>query len=535
VQLQLFDQAFLNDQADARQIRHATLSANRGTITDRNGEPLAVSTPVDSVWVEPRTLVQAPDYIPALAEMLGVREKELTERLSRNSGKEFLYLKRHMNPTEAAKIDAARIPGVHLLREYRRYYPAAEVTGHLVGFANVDDVGQEGLEYAFDHRLAGSPGQKRVLKDRRGRVVEDIERIKAPEPGYDIATSIDLRIQYLAYRELKKAVQEHRAVSGSAVVVDVTTGEVLAMVNQPSYNPNDRTQLSASRYRNRAITDIFEPGSSIKPLVAAAALESGRYNTRTIIDTNPGEIKVASKVIKDKENLGRISMARMLSRSSNVGASKVAMSLEPSELWTVLNGFGLGRPSASGFPGESAGVLSHWDNWRPIGQATLAYGYGVSITPLQLAQAYAVLGAEGLQRPVSLLRVSQPAIPRRVISAETANAVLQMLEDVVKEGGTGTAAAVPGFRVAGKTGTSWKATAGGYSENSYTAIFAGVAPVSDPRLAVVVLIDEPSAGQYYGGVVAAPVFSRIVADATRILAIPPDAIVPKERTAVAAR
>ena len=524
VQLQLFDQTFLNDQADARQIRLATLSAHRGSITDRNGEPLAVSTPVDSVWVEPRSLVSSPEHIPLLAKLLGVNQNELTARLSRNANKDFLYLKRHMNPADAERIENQDIPGVHLQREYRRYYPAAEVTGHLIGFANVDDVGQEGLELAFDHRLAGHSGSKRVLKDRRGQIVEDIERIKAPEPGQDIATSIDLRIQYLAYRELKKAVQAHKASSGSAVVVDVLTGEVLAMVNQPSYNPNDRSQLKASRYRNRAITDIFEPGSSIKPLLVAAALETGKYKPSTIIDTNPGQITVASKVIKDKHNLGRIDVTTMLARSSNVGASKMALSLEPADLWGTLDEFGLGHASASGFPGESAGLLSHYGNWRPISQATLAYGYGVSITPLQLAQAYAVMGAEGLQRPVSLLRINQPAIPRRIISAESANSVLLMMEEVVNEGGTGTAAAVPGFRVAGKTGTTRKFSNGGYSEDRYTAIFAGLAPVTNPRLAVVVVIDDPKAGQYYGGLVAAPVFSKIVADSTRILAIPPDAL-----------
>jgi cell division protein FtsI (penicillin-binding protein 3) len=535
VQLQLEDQAFLNGQADARQIRLAKLSAHRGSITDRNGEALAVSTPVDSVWVEPRALLRAPEEIPALATSLGMNQAELAARLSRNANKDFLYLKRHMNPAAAGRIADRDIPGVHLQREYRRYYPAAEVAGHLIGFANVDDEGQEGLELAFDHRLIGHPGSKTVLKDRRGRIVEDIERIKAPEPGKDIAASIDLRIQYLAYRELKKAVLAHKASSGSAVVVDVKTGEVLAMVNQPSYNPNDRAQFKASRYRNRAITDIFEPGSSIKPLVMAAALESGKYTNSSIVDTNPGQLQVASKVIKDKDNLGRINLTTLLSRSSNVGASMVALSLDPEQLWDVLHGFGLGRPSASGFPGESAGVFSHYANWRPISQATLAYGYGVSISPLQLAQAYTVIGAEGLQRPASLLQVTQPPIPRRIISKETAREVLAMMEAVTNEGGTGTAAAVPGYRVAGKTGTTLKYTSGGYSDDRYTAIFAGIAPVSDPRLAVVVVIDEPKAGQYYGGQVAAPVFAKIVADATRILAIPPDAADLSQRSVTVAK
>ncbi|MEJ2138125.1 MAG: penicillin-binding transpeptidase domain-containing protein [Gammaproteobacteria bacterium] len=524
VQLQVIDQAFLNDQADARHVRRATLAAHRGSITDRNGEPLAVSTPVDSVWVDPGELVTAPEHIPTLAKLLRVDQEDLTARLTRSVDKDFLFLKRHMNPADAERIDRLNLPGVHLQREYRRYYPAAEVTGHLIGFANVDDVGQEGLELAFDHRLTGHPGSKLVLKDRLGRVVEDIERIEAPEPGRDIAASIDLRIQYLAYKELKKAVQAHKAKSGSAVVVDVQTGEVLAMVNQPSYNPNDRSQYKASLYRNRAITDILEPGSTIKPLLAAAAIESGNYNPGTRINTNPGYVRVGSKLITDKNNLGRIDVTTMIARSSNVAATKIAMDLEPAALWQVLNDFGLGRPTASGFPGESAGLLSHYSNWRPIGQATLAYGYGLSVTPLQIAQAYAALGAKGLQRPVSLLPVTQPPISRRVIAAETADAVLGMMEQVVTREGTGIRAAVAGYRVAGKTGTTRKFKSGGYSDDRYTAIFAGVAPVSHPRLAVVVVIDDPSAGEYYGGTVAAPVFSRIVADATRILAIPPDDI-----------
>jgi cell division protein FtsI (penicillin-binding protein 3) len=524
VHLQVFDKAFLNGQADARQVRRVSLAAHRGSITDRNGEPLAVSTPVDSVWVDPGDLISTPENIPVLADLLKIDRAALTARLTRNVDKDFLYLKRHMNPSAAKRIEQLNMPGVHLQREYRRYYPAGEVTGHLVGFANVDDAGQEGIELAFDHRLTGHPGSKLVLKDRLGRIVEDIERVEAPEPGQNIATSLDLRIQYLAYRELKKAVQEHKASSGSAVVVDVLTGEVLAMVNQPSYNPNDRSQFKASRYRNRAITDIIEPGSSIKPLIFAAAIESGKYSPSSRINTNPGQIKVGAKVIKDKRNLGRIDLTTVLARSSNVGSTMVAMSLEPKDLWQVLNDFGLGRSSASGFPGESSGLLSHYSNWRPISQATLAYGYGLSITPLQLAQAYAVLGADGLQRPVSLLPVKQPPIARRVISADTANAVLGMMEEVVSKEGTGYRAAVAGYSVAGKTGTTQKFTAGGYMEHRYTAIFAGIAPATNPRLSVVVVIDDPSAGEYYGGTVAAPVFSKIVSDATRILAIPPDDI-----------
>jgi cell division protein FtsI (penicillin-binding protein 3) len=365
-----------------------------------------------------------------------------------------------------------------------------------------------------------------VLRDRLGRIIEDVERLEPPSPGREVAAAIDLRIQYLAYRELKAAVQQHRALSASAVVLDAETGEVLAMVNQPAYNPNDRSQYSPSRFRNRAITDLVEPGSSLKPLIIAAALESGQWKPGSRVDTAPGMIQVGNKVIEDKHNLGSIDLTTLLARSSNVGATKVAMSLPSEQLWSVLSRFGLGRPTSSGFPGESAGLLSHYENWRPIAKATLAYGYGLSVTPLQLAQSYAVLAAGGVLRPVSLIRVDQPPIGRRVISPESARAVVAMLEHVVGPEGTGMRAAVAGYRVAGKTGTARKYAIGGYSEERYTAVFAGVAPASQPRLSVVVIVDEPSAGAYYGGDVAAPVFSKIVEGAMRILAIPPDKLVP---------
>ncbi len=521
-QLQILKADFLNRQAAARHVRVAKLSAHRGAITDRNGEPLAVSTPVDSVWANPRELVNVPERIPDLARALGLDPQKLARRLTRNANREFIYLRRHMNPADAAKVTALNIPGVDLLREYRRYYPSGEVAGHLVGFTNIDDVGQEGLELAYDHWLAGQPGRKKVLKDRLGRVVEDLEEIEPARPGRDLRLSVDLRIQYLAYRELKQAIAMHHAAAGSVVVLDVHTGEVLAMVNQPSYNPNDRAQFDASHYRNRAITDPLEPGSTLKPLVVAAALESGRYQPDSRIDTNPGFVQIGAKLIEDEHNLGRIDLATLLSRSSNVGATKLAMSLEPEQLYGVLARFGLGRPTASGFPGESAGLLSHYSNWRAISQATLAYGYGLSVTPLQLAQAYAILAAGGLHRPVSLLRVSDTPIPRRVIERSTADAVLAMLETVVSPEGTGRRAAVRGYRIAGKTGTARKFAPGGYSEDRYVAVFAGIAPVSQPRLAIVVVVDEPSTGEYYGGTVAAPVFANIAAGALRILAIPPD-------------
>lgn len=523
VQLQVFNKVFLIEQAAARHLRVERLSAHRGTITDRNGEPLAVSTPVDSIWVTPRALVAAPEYIKPLAIALGLDRESLTTRLTRNVDKEFMYLQRHMNPVDAARIVQQQIPGVRLLREYRRYYPAGEVTGHLIGFTDIDDRGQEGMELAFDHHLAARAGSKRVLKDRLGRVVEDIESIEPPRAGRKIVASIDLRIQYLAYRELKAAVRRSNASSASAVIIDIDTAEVLAMVNQPSYNPNDRSQFAAYRYRNRAITDIFEPGSSFKPLIIAAALESGLYQPDSEVDTSPGSVQVGAKTIEDSTNLGRIDLATVLALSSNVGATKIGMSLEPATLWTALSGFGLGRTTASGFPGESAGLLSHYRNWRPISQATLAYGYGLSMTPLQLVQAYAVFAAGGLQRPVSLLAVDRPPIARRVIRADTAGALIAMLETVVSPDGTGHRAAVRGYRVAGKTGTTRKFASGGYSEDLYTAVFAGIVPTSNPRLAAVIVVDEPGTDAYYGGQVAAPVFAKVMAGALRILAIPPDA------------
>jgi cell division protein FtsI (penicillin-binding protein 3) len=535
VHLQVFNKDFLNEQANARHLRVAQISAHRGAITDRNGQALAVSTPVDSLWVEPADMLQVPERIPELAAALGQDPERMARRLTRNADKQFLYLRRHMNPADAERVLALQLPGVDRLREYRRYYPAGEVTGHLVGFTDVDDAGQEGVELEYDHWLGGRPGKRKVLKDRLGRVVEDVEAIDPGSPGRALSASIDLRIQYLAYRALKGAVQQHKAASGSVVVLDITTGEVLAMVNQPAYNPNDRNQRDAARYRNRAITDILEPGSTLKPLVVAAALESGQYEAKSVVDTSPGFIHVGAKLIEDKRNHGRIDLGTLLARSSNVGATKVAMSLDPEQLYEVLIRFGLGKPSASGFPGESAGLLSHYSNWRPISQATLAYGYGLSMTPLQLAQAYAIIGAGGLQRPVSLIRVEAAPIPRRVIGADVAAEVLTMLESVVGPGGTGAAASVRNYRVAGKTGTARKIAPGGYADNRFVAVFAGLAPASNPRLAAVVVVDDPRAGEYYGGIVSAPVFAEVMEGALRVLAVPPDNFVAEQPSTLTAR
>ena len=532
VHLQVLNKDFLNQQADSRHLRTEKISAHRGSIVDRNGEPLAISTPVDSVWANPQELAAAVDRLPELAKALQIDSQLLMRRITQSMGKEFLYLRRHLNPEQAQQVMALKLPGVNVLREYRRYYPAGEVAGHLVGFTSVDDDGQEGLELEFNHWLSGESGSKRVLKDRLGRSVENVESIRPPHHGRDLRTSIDLRLQYLAYRALKSAIQQHKAESGSIVLLDVTTGEVLAMVNQPTYNPNDRAQYSAERYRNRAITDIFEPGSSIKPLVLAAALESGRYRPSSTIDTAPGFVVVGPKKIEDRTNLGRVSLTTVLSRSSNVGVTKVAMSLEPDQLWSTMTQFGLGSLTASGFPGESAGMLTHYNHWQEISQATLAYGYGISVTPLQLAQAYAAIGNDGILRPVSLVALDTPNEGERILSGDTSIAIRRMMEEVVRPGGTGTKASIAGYRVAGKTGTAWKFAAGGYSHDKYLSIFAGLAPASDPRLAAVVIIDEPTGDLYYGSDVAAPVFADVIAESLRLMAVPPDALPPRRDDAI---
>ncbi len=523
VDLQLRDHGFLAGQGDARFQRVVDVSATRGTITDRYGEPLAVSTPVDSVWVNPQELALATDQLPRLAKALKRDATELARRVTSNLDREFLYVARHMQPAAAQRIKALGIPGVYLLREYRRYYPSGEVAGHLLGFTSVDDEGQEGIELAYDHELAGEDGQKRIIQDRYGNTVQNIEELKPMRPGRDLVLSIDLRVQYLAYRELKAAIRSQRAKSGTVVVLDIDTGEVLAMVNQPAYNPNDREQIKPRTYRNRAVTDILEPGSSIKPFVVAAGLSAGKYSERSLIDTTP--FRVGVKYIEDKHDLGTINLAKVLAKSSNVGMAKIALSLEPEQIYTTLNRLGFGRLTSSGYPGESAGVLTHYSHWRPIGIVTLSYGYGLSVTPLQLAHAYATIGAGGISRPVSFERVDAPPAGTRVLDESVSRTLVRLLESVVTPDGTGIRAAIPGYTVAGKTGTAWKSTAGGYATDRYLAVFGGVAPASKPRLAAVVMIDEPSAGQYYGGDVSAPVFAGVVGGALRLLAVPPDATI----------
>jgi cell division protein FtsI (penicillin-binding protein 3) len=524
IYLQLVHRQFLTQQGDDRHLRTIEVAAHRGNITDRNGEPLAVSAPVDSIWVNPQELKTAMDRLPELARYLERDEEWLARRITSNLDRGFVYLRRHLAPDQAAEILRLGLPGVGSVREYRRYYPAGEVTGHLLGFTDVDDQGQEGLELAFDGWLAGHNGSKRVIQDRLGRTIGDIELITAPRPGRSLRTSIDLGVQYVAYRELKRAVTESSARSGSVVVLDPASGEVLAVANQPSFNPNNRLQLDAAHYRNRAATDIFEPGSSFKPLIVAAALQSERYRPDSVIDTSPGFIRVGRSLIQDTSNLGRIDLTTLLAKSSNVGATRLALDLDPSSLWEMLAAFGIGRLTESGFPGESAGVLNEARHWRQVGQATLAYGYGLSVTTLQLARAYGVIAADGVRRPLSFLALEKPPEGERVLRAADAVDLRHMLEAVVADTGTGQRAAVPHYRVAGKTGTAKKAGVGGYIENRYTAVFAGLAPASAPRLVIIVVLDEPQGDAYYGGEIAAPVFARIASGALRLLNVAPDAL-----------
>ena len=522
--LQVFNQDFFQVQGDARHLRVVALAAHRGMILDRNGEPLAVSTPVDSVWANPQELATAREYWPALAKLLGLDLDQMRRQLEARAGREFVYLKRHVDPTIAAQVRALGAPGVALQREYRRYYPDGEVAAQVLGFTDVDDVGQEGLELAYEDWLRGEAGAKRVVKDGKHRIIENVESIRAARPGRDLVLSIDRRIQYLAYRELKSAVQQHKARSGSVVVLDTATGEVLAMVNQPSYNPNNRARWHASTLRNRAATDLFEPGSTLKPFTIAAALESGQYRPETPVETTPGFYRVGVNVVRDVHNYGPLDVTGVIRKSSNVGSSKIALSLDKQLFWSLLNRLGFGSPTASGFPGEASGLLVNYRRWRPIEVATLSFGYGLSVTPLQLAQAYSVLAADGELRPASFLKVDKAPRAERVLSARTSREVRWMLEEAVGPEGTAPAARVAGYRVGGKTGTVRKSIAGGYADDRYLAVFSGLAPTSRPRLSVVVMINEPSNGHYYGGKVAAPVFSAVMAGALRFLNVAPDAL-----------
>ena len=519
--LQLTNKEFLQEHGDARYLRRVTIPAHRGMIMDRNGEPLAISTPVQSVWGQPRVMARHRESWPRLAELINMTTDHLEALILPRTDREFVYLKRHASPQAVIELKRANLPGVGLLEEQRRYYPAAEVTAHTLGFTNVDDAGQEGIELAYDETLRGKQGSRTVIKDRLGRVIEHVEQIRAAQAGSDLRLSIDKRIQYIAYRELKAAVQAHNAEAGSMVIVDPNTGEVLALVNQPSFNPNNRGDLKGDHYRNRAVTDIFEPGSTIKPVTIAAALESGQYAPDTAISTDPGYFKVGRHVVSDARNFGKLDVTGVITKSSNVGASKIALSLEPDFLWRIFNGVGFGTSSGIGLPGESTGHLSDPQNWRDIERATMAFGYGLSVNAMQLARAYAVLAADGILRPLSITKLDTALPSQRVLSIKTARAVRRMLTRVVTDG-TGSAAAVAGYHVAGKTGTVHKSTARGYAEDRYLSLFAGMLPAANPEIVAVVVIDEPKSGEHFGGRVAAPIFAKVMHEAARILGLTPN-------------
>jgi cell division protein FtsI (penicillin-binding protein 3) len=529
VDLHVVSKEFLQNQGDARYLREVSVPADRGMVVDRNGEALAISTPVDSVWANPKELIKARGDWVRLCVELNLDINELQQLLANHSSKEFVYLKRHVIPEIAQRVEALKVPGVFLTRENRRYYPAGEVTAHVLGFTNIDDRGQEGVELAMDEWLRGTPGSKRVIKDRLGQIVEEVEQVRLPQRGNDVVLTIDRRIQYLAYRELKAAVQKHQAQSGSAVILDARNGEILAMVNQPSYNPNNRDALQLDHLRNRAVTDVFEPGSTVKPFTVAAALQSGKYKPQTIVDTTPGLYRVGRKVIRDFRNYGAIDVATVIQKSSNVGASKLALAIEPRILWDIFAGAGFGETTGVSFPGESTGLLSDHYSWRDIERATLSYGYGMSVTALQLARAYTLFANDGSIKPVTLVRNNQYGDdPSRYYRAEpvlnetTVEQVRHMMQLVVQDGGTGMNAQVPGYKIAGKTGTVKKSGDGGYIEDSYLSVFAGIAPATNPRLVMVIMVNEPQGEKYYGGDVAAPVFARVMSGALRLLDVSPD-------------
>ncbi|MEZ5502639.1 MAG: penicillin-binding transpeptidase domain-containing protein [Halioglobus sp.] len=512
---------FLQDQGAMRSVRTAEIPAYRGVISDRRGEPLAVSTPVVSIWANPQLLKDS-TRLPELAQALGMELPALQDKLARYEGKQFMYLLRHQVPAHAREILDKQFAGVYGQREYQRYYPAGEVAAQLVGFTNVDGQGIAGLELAYNDWLQGRPGKKQYIKDLHGEVVRDIGVLQPAQPGKDLRLSIDLRLQYLQHRELQRAVTALGAASGSAVTLDSHTGEVLAMVNYPVYNPNAQKAGSPESMRNRAITDMYEPGSTMKALTLVAALESGRYTPDTVIDTSPGRIRVGPKVYPDPRNYGAITVTRVIQKSSQVGVTKIALDLGHEPIWEVFNRFGIGQPPGTGFPGESAGSLPNRPRWYATDKVSLAFGYGITATPLQLARAYSVFANDGVQEPVSLLAL-EGELPsgKRVISHATAEQVLKILHAVTDDEGTARKARVPGYLVGGKTGTVHKVGPRGYEANKYVALFAGIAPIDHPRIVTVVLINEPKGALYGGGAVAAPVFSEMIGGTLRILNVPP--------------
>ncbi|MFT4248461.1 MAG: penicillin-binding protein 2 [Pseudomonas sp.] len=523
--VQLINSDFYQRQGEARYLRELPIATSRGMITDRNGEPLAVSTPVESIWVNPQELLRVPDRIPELASALGLPVEELTRRLSQKADKEFMYLQRRMNPDKAHAVVALKIPGVFSQREFRRFYPQGEAMAHVLGFTNIDDRGQEGLELAFDDWLRGKPGSKKVVRDARGAIVESVDLVRPAEPGKDLTLSIDRRIQFLAYKELRSALVENNAAGGSMVVMDVATGEILAMVNLPTYNPNAVSGINPSARRNRALTDLVEPGSTMKPLTIATALQAGVVTPNTIIDTNPGYMNLGRFTIRDvPRNNGVLNVTGVITRSSNIGAAKIGAKLTDQAFYQSIHNFGYGRAPKSGFPGESSGVVPSPGSptWYGTTKTTMSYGYGLSVTPLQIAQAYAALGNGGKLIPPTFVK-GQHNEPRQVLSPQVAREVIDMMETVVTQGGA-KGAAILGYHVAGKTGTARKNGPHGYERGHYNSLFAGLVPATHPRFATVIVINDPQGKVYYGGLVSAPVFHRVMEGALRLMDVPPDDI-----------
>ncbi len=522
IDLHVFEQAFLAEQGDARTIRFERLEAHRGMITDRHGEPLAVSAPVETVYADPKFLNLSLAEIKRLSIALDVSSSWLSKKIASNKNKRFIYLKRKMSPHEVKNVLSLNLDGIYSQREYKRYYPTGEVASHVLGFTSIDGEGQEGLELAYDEWLTGKAGKKRVLKNRKGRVIKDLGELEEAQAGHDIQLSLDMRIQYLAYRELKAAVETHKARSGSIVVLDISSGDVLAMANQPSYNPNNRSTIDVSHLRNRALTDVFEPGSTMKLATVAAALESKKYSLSSELDTSPGYIRLGKKSIRDHRNYGTLSVLDIVAKSSNVGTSRIALDLSGDVVWDMLYRLGFGQGTGVGFPGESIGQLPDSSSWQPIEVATMSYGYGMNVNALQLAQAFMIYGNGGVKYPLSLIHRNQKVQGEQIIPQGVSESLKAAMKAVVAKGGTGTRADLPLYGVGGKSGTVHTVGKGGYQQSQYQAIFAGVAPADQPEIALVVIINAPAGAEYYGGEVAAPVFSRVVDGAMRLLNVRPD-------------
>ncbi|HLQ01821.1 MAG TPA: penicillin-binding protein 2 [Burkholderiales bacterium] len=520
--LQAMNSDFLQAKGESRYSRVIEIPANRGRILDRNGEALAISTPVKSIWAIPGEARPSRPELERLAALLETSPGEIEKRLA-DIGRDFVFLKRQVPPEVAERVAALRIPGLFQNREYRRYYPSGEVTAHVLGFTGADDIGQEGIELAFQDGLAGKPGSRRAIKDRLGQTVEDVESIQAAQDGRDLALALDVRIQNLAFSQLRAAVEKHRAKAGGVVVLDVDTGELLALANFPTYNPNNRNRLTGAQLRNRALTDTFEPGSTLKPFTVALALDARRVRPDTVIQTAPGSLSIGAATIRDAHVERALTVAQVIQKSSNIGAARIALTLSPQSMWGMFQSLGFGAAPGLGFPGEAAGKLRPYRSWRPIEQATMSYGHGISVSLVQLARAYSVFARDGELVPLSLLRVDAPPAGQRVMAPATARAVRAMLELAVNRNGTAPRAQIMGYRVAGKTGTAHKQENGAYAAERYVSSFVGLAPASHPRLVIAVMIDEPSDGRYYGGTVAAPVFALVMAGALRVLDVPPDA------------